>query len=183
MSKGIGYDLIYYKSDPSKGSTFWHRKPDREPTPLVREELGEVYPFCEHRPVVLKIHGTIDRQHEDHEDFVITEDDYIQFLAGEPLDNLLPKRLLAKLRKIHLLFLGYSLQDWNLRVFLQRLQRAPKEKYKCFAVSPSSAEAEKEFWQNHSVEIIEVDFATALPGLREAIRENKRRFQQRGEFN
>jgi len=70
------------------------------------------------------VHGTIDRANADRESFVITEDQYIEYLSEEPMEKLLPPRLLQKMReKHHLLFLGYSLHDWNFRVFLRRLKR------------------------------------------------------------
>ena len=52
---------------------------------------------------------------------VITEDDYLTFLAN--MDGILRREVL--LRK-HLatkvqLFVGYSIRDWNIRVFLNQL--------------------------------------------------------------
>ena len=37
------------------------------------------------------------------------------------MSALLPVGLAARLRRSHLLFVGYELEEWNLRVFLRRL--------------------------------------------------------------
>jgi hypothetical protein len=109
--------------------------------------------------VVLKIHGTVNRSDQEREGFVITEDQYIEYLAEEPLDNMLPPSILGKMRDMHhLLFLGYSLRDWNFRVFFRRLKRNRK-KFKAWAVllpaEGAERQAEIQFWMKNGVDIIE----------------------------
>ena len=48
--------------------------------------------------------------------FVITEDDYIDYLVTPELSAVVPVALAAKLRRSHFLFLGYEMADWNLRL-------------------------------------------------------------------
>jgi hypothetical protein len=105
------YDLVFYVPDDQPRGRFWHRTPGKPEAPIpVPNEYP--YVFFEQRPVVLKIHGTVDRADQAREGFVITEDQYIEYLAEEPLDNMLPPALLGKMRdQHHLLFLGYSLLD------------------------------------------------------------------------
>jgi hypothetical protein len=125
--------------------------------------------FFDKQPVVLKIHGSIDRSEEGRDGFVITEDDYIEYLAGEPLEKMLPDDILTKLRRNHLLFLGYSLRDWNLRVFLRRLKRNPRLAFKAWAVMPSVDSLEKEFWMRQDVEIIPVLLQQYLDALNKEV--------------
>src|SRR5205085_3034638 len=73
------------------------------------------------RAVILKIHGAVDRTNSDEDSFVITEDDYLDYLTRADISSLLPVSLAARLRKSHYLFLGYRLRDWNLPVILHRL--------------------------------------------------------------
>ena len=75
------------------------------------------------RTVIVKIHGAIDRLDNGEDSFVITEDDYIDFLTtGTEITDLLPTEVAARLNgKTHFLFLGYGLRDWNLRVILRRI--------------------------------------------------------------
>ena len=147
------FDLIFYDPDDQSRGRFWHKPPGRDPASIGSPNEYS-YPFFEQRAVVLKIHGTIDRSNEEHESFVITEDHYIEYLAEEPLERLLPPRLIRKLRTNHLLFLGYSLRDWNLRVFLRRLRRSPKTAYKSWAVLVHAEDAEQQFWLKNDVEIV-----------------------------
>jgi hypothetical protein len=162
---GGNYDLVFYVPDDQPRPRFWHRTPDQ---PAVAIENPNEYPyvFFERRPVVLKIHGTVDRTDPDREGFVITEDQYIEYLAEEPLENMLPPSLVRKMRdQHHLLFLGYSLRDWNFRVFFRRLKRNSR-KYKAWAVLLSSDEAEKKFWQKNDVDIVEQPLGDYLSDLK-----------------
>jgi SIR2-like domain len=147
------FDLVFYGLDDNLKGRFLHRKPDGR-TDAIEKSNEYPYPFFEQCPVVLKIHGTIDRVNEDRGDFVITEDHYIEYLAEEALERLLPPALLGKLRTNHLLFLGYSLRDWNTRVFLRRLKRHPKRAYKSWAVLLHADESEQQFWLKNNVEIV-----------------------------
>ncbi len=132
------------------------------------------YQFCESRPTILKIHGTIDRSTESGGSFVITEDHYIEYLAQQPLESLLPARLLLKMRANHLWFLGYSLRDWNFRVFLRKLKTMnPQENYRSWAVLLSSNEIETRFWFRNYVEIVEEPLSRYFNLLKERLGEQK----------
>jgi len=104
---------------------------------------------------------------------VITEDHYIEYLAEEALEKLLPNDFLIKLRSNHLLFLGYSLRDWNLRVFLRRLKRNPKQAYKAWAVLPYADAVEEQFWQRQEVGIIKVTLKTYIDSLEKELAARK----------
>ena len=54
------------------------------------------------------------------ESFVVTEDDYLDYLPERDLAAAIPVALAAHLRRSHFLFLGYAMQDWNLRLVLNR---------------------------------------------------------------
>lgn len=146
-------DVVFYDPD-AKPARFWHRKPDGTTT-KIDDPNNYDYSFFDTQPAVLKIHGTIDRASQ-HEGYVITEDHYIEYLAEEPLEKMLPNDFLTKLRSNHLLFLGYSLRDWNLRVFLRRLKRNARQAYKAWAVMPYVDAIEEQFWYRQQVGIIKV---------------------------
>ena len=64
----------------------------------------------ERRTIILKIHGQLDRAPErEWESFVVSEDDYIDYLAPPDLATVVPVGLAAKLRRSHFLFLGYAM--------------------------------------------------------------------------
>jgi len=148
-------DLVFYDPEnPDPGGAprgrFLHKRPGAEPEPIDRPNEYD-YPFFESRAVVLKIHGTVGRP------VVITEDHYIDYLADEAFAKL-PKRILLRLCNSHLLFLGYSLRDWNFRVFLRRIKRNSSQDFTSWAIVKNIDAEEPEFWRQRArVEIISRD--------------------------
>jgi len=104
------FDLVSYMAKGEDQGKFLHCPPDSE-AGLI--ELPNEYPkpSPEERTVILKIHGAVDRGNEEQDSYVITEDDYIDYLTRTDISKLVPVKLLAKLKKSHFLFLGYSLRD------------------------------------------------------------------------
>lgn len=69
-------------------------------------------------PVVYHLHG-----HTLPESLVLTEDDYLNFLASIARNpGLLPSRIQKALDLSTCLFIGYRLADWNFRVLFQGLK-------------------------------------------------------------
>jgi hypothetical protein len=112
----------------------------------------------EQRPVILKIHGAVDRviAHGEGDSYVITEDHYIDYLTRTDVSNLMPVTLLARMRRSHFLFLGYSLSDWNLRVILHRIWGERKLSWQSWAIRRHPAPIEEQFWDRRGVDIIKV---------------------------
>jgi hypothetical protein len=122
---GEPFDLVVYMAegmpDHRHAGQFCHQAPGEALIP-INNPKRYVKADPDLRTVVLKIHGFIDRRDEPPADsFVITEDHYISYLTRLDLDALVPVRVLARLKNCHLLFLGYSLGDWNLRAMLYQL--------------------------------------------------------------
>lgn len=122
--------------------------------------------------VLYKMHGTIPVEFEDEllDSVVLTETDYIDFIADGVLDAI-PSLITRRLRKSHFLFLGYSLQDWNFRVFLRRLQKRNLGDFgsKHWAILQNPDEVEKTFFDKRCVTVCEFDLAEFLPRLASAI--------------
>jgi hypothetical protein len=160
---GEAYDLVFYRPSRSRDDgppAFWHRRPDGR---LTRVEGANAYPyrFGRFRSTVLKIHGTIDQSSSKGDGFVITEDDYIEYLVRQPLETSLPQALLGQVQTAHLLFLGYSLRDWNFRVFLRRLWTDEVARHRAWAVmrfeSREEFDVESPFWRGNGVEVFSLD--------------------------
>lgn len=125
-------------------------------------------------PVLLyKIHGTAQAARGPNDlidSVVLTESDYIEFIEDERL-NKIPPAILKTLRESSLLFLGYSLEDWNFRVLIQRLQRIQQQKragtvrhWACRLMEKQD-EVEKTFWATRGVNLYSrplQDFLAAL---------------------
>ena len=108
----------------------------------------------EQRPVILRLHGAVDRaQARSAESFVISEDDHIAYLAETGLGGALPVTVAARLRRSHLLFLGYGILDWGLRVFLHRLWSDGQPDYRSWALQPFAGPVERAFWKRRGVEV------------------------------
>ena len=78
------------------------------------------------RTVIVRINGAIDDADIGYQwknNYVITEDHYIDYFGGRPAEEVVPMQILAKLRQSSCLFLGYALADWRLRVFLHWIWR------------------------------------------------------------
>src|SRR5205814_70374 len=95
------------------------------------------------RTVLLHLQGRIDRSSERAwESFAVTEDDFIHY--GD-VARRLPVSLAARLRRTHLLLLGYTLSTWTLRVVLERFWGSDPLPYRSWSVHPGPQPLEREF--------------------------------------
>jgi hypothetical protein len=125
----------------------------------------------EQRAVILKLHGQVDRTLErEHESFVVTEDDYIGYLARTEIVSAVPVALAARLRRSHFLFLGYDPRDWSSRVILDRLWGERPLAYRCWAVTSELDPIEEEFWRYRDVDVVRAPFDEYVAALGEHAR-------------
>jgi hypothetical protein len=122
------------------------------------------------RSVLFKIHGHIDRRRGSDDTFVITEEDYVSFLgrmgSGE---SVIPAELVTMMQKRTLLFLGYSLRDWNFRVLLDRMKNSSLQPRRSYAVCHDIDPAESELWGARKVAVFETDLNEFVPRLDAAL--------------
>jgi hypothetical protein len=151
---GEPYDLVWYMADGEQKGFFWQWPNDGEPQPIL--DPGTCVELStERRTVILKIHGTIDRQERERDSYVITEDHYIDYLTRTETSRV-PVKLAETLKWTHLLFLGYSLSDWNLRVFMHRIWEEQKLRFDSWSIQADAAEIDKRFWERRGVEILNI---------------------------
>jgi DNA-binding SARP family transcriptional activator len=149
---GEPFDVVSYISLGRDRGKFLHRSAEGDERVIQLPNAYAEVPL-ERRPVILKIHGEVDRgPARAAESFVVSEDDHIAYLAETGLGGVLPVTLAARLRRSHFLFLGYGLLDWSLRVFLHRLWSDGQVDYRSWAVQPSAGPVEREFWKRRGVE-------------------------------
>jgi SIR2-like domain len=106
----------------------------------------------EKNPVVFHLHG-----HESvDQSLVLTEDDYLDFLISISKDqDLIPSRIQRAFSGTSLLFLGYSLSDWDFRVLYRSLvfylERACKRTHVSVQIVPDeiASEEQKEQVRNY----------------------------------
>jgi hypothetical protein len=107
--------LVSRYRDPKREFCRWNDLIREEPT-LFEKEPG--YEPTVARPLVYYLHG-----HTDPNSVVLTEDDYLTFLAAMQDPKLLPDVVRRAIASSSLLFIGYRMADWNIRVLLQGLRR------------------------------------------------------------
>lgn len=162
------FELFWYRapSQQARGMLV-HKPPDSEPRQI--ERANEYHLSVEDRTVVLKIHGAVSRDEEGHDSYVISEDDYIRFLAETSLGELIPATLLATLLNSHILFLGYSLRDWNLRVILQQIAAHRDRTLDSWAVQREVEDIDRMLWERRLVSLHEVPLETYVAELAKRI--------------
>jgi len=155
------YDVVWYIADGKSKGRFWHRPPGAEPV-LIKQPRRYTGLALDERTVVLKIHGAVDRGNPDRDSYVITEDHYIEYLTKTDVGSLIPAELLAKLLRSRFLFLGYRLQDWNLRVILHRIWGEQALSYVSWAIQLNPEPIERELWGRRDVEVYDVPLKTYI---------------------
>jgi DNA-binding SARP family transcriptional activator len=155
---GEELDIVaYVASGPHRGR-FWHRPPGQAPRPIDVPNTYATELSLEQRTILLKLHGAVDPLPErEWESFVITEDDYIDYLGRSELTAVVPVALAAKLRRSHFLFLGYEMADWNLRLILNRVWGERPVAYRSWAVQRSPSALAQAFWRRYDVTPLDVE--------------------------
>lgn len=167
---GVPYHLVTYEADGPHKGLFLHRSPAGAEEWIERPNEYKGL-FADEQPIVLKIHGTVDRLRGERDSYVITEDHYIEYLTRTDAAALIPAPLPALLKNCHLLFLGYGLKDWNLRVILHRLWGDRKLSWKSWAVQLRADPLDCEFWSRRDVEILDCPLGEYIAALEERMRD------------
>lgn len=114
--------------------------------------------------VIYKMHGTVDRDQNKWDSYVITEDDYIDFLKRMANETAVPGTFEKHFHNRHFLFLGYGLGDWNLRVILRKLNE--KSRRKSWAIQFQPSPLETALWENRNVDIYDMGINEFVKELR-----------------
>jgi hypothetical protein len=165
------YDLTVYMATGEHRGKFLHIPYDLEARVINTPNTYVEFPIDEFndldRTVIVKIHGAVDNTtglYPWRENYVITEDNYIDYLSRSPVEDLIPLQILDKLRESHFLFLGYAMRDWGLRVILQRIwgqQRLDRS----WAIQRDSTDLDREFWNEFGVDLYSTSLAAYVQAL------------------
>ena len=177
ISRGIPFDFLTYDVPDQSGDPrleSFRYDPQVAKDDVARIPFGEV--GTEKRVCVIKIHGSasIRQRDSDPPPFVITEDDYIAYLASVRWDDFFPTGIRSHLSRCHYLFLGHSLTDWNLRVMLQQITRKGwrgRTDYKIWVVKKHVEDFERKWASSalNSGELIEANLSDFVPRLEEKV--------------
>lgn len=107
--------------------------------------------------VLHKMHGSID----DPQSIIITESDYIQYLTNlNDLDRGMPSYFRNWIPQFTLLFLGYSLGDWNFRVIWEGVlanYAVRNVKIESYALVKNPSNFQIKYWARRNVSILDQD--------------------------
>jgi hypothetical protein len=122
------------------------------------------------RTIIVKVHGGADGREggvEWRNNYVVTEDHYIDYLSTHNVQDHLPIQILDKLTGSRCLFLGYVLRNWNTRVFLRRIWKGMPISESSWSIEQDPDTLEKASWSviGH-VELL----AAGLPAYVNALR-------------
>ncbi len=129
------------------------------------------------RTVIVRINGAVDNLRAGYpwkKNYVITEDHYINYLAGRPAEEVVPAQILAKLRQASCLFLGYAIADWRLRVFLNWIWPGERPSGAIhWAVDSHPGQLEQRFWRRSDVVLYRSRLTDYLRGFDEFLAKNR----------
>jgi hypothetical protein len=166
QAAGKPYDLVVHPADRKDiaNAVLWWRHGETEPVPIAPNELDI---DLARTTTIYKMHGTVGRDTGTWDNFVITEEDYVEFLSRMTANTAVPSLFYEYFRERSFLFLGYSLSDWNLRVILKNLSKllSPKrgvgtnrdeDILPSWAIQLHPSELERTLWKNRQVSIFDL---------------------------
>ncbi|HEY1565065.1 MAG TPA: AfsR/SARP family transcriptional regulator [Gaiellaceae bacterium] len=161
------YDTVCYLASGDMRGSFCHILPDGAANVIERPNAYTTGLDLDERTVLLHLQGRVDQTAgRAWESFAVTEDDFINY--GN-VARRLPVSLAARLRRTHLLLLGYTLSTWTLRVVLERLWGSEPLPYRSWAVHAGPQPLEREFWRRRDVEMVDMAPAAYVAELEKAL--------------
>jgi hypothetical protein len=167
------YDLLIYpadRKDIANAILWW---PHGAPEPVAKKP-NELDIDLEATTVIYKMHGSVVRERDQWDSFVITEEDYIEFLSRMTTNTAVPSFLYPYFRERSFLFLGYSLRDWNLRVVLRNLSKHlasrnsdDEDEIPSWAIQLRPSPLEQRLWLKKNVNIFDMPLDEFMQRMRE----------------
>jgi NAD-dependent SIR2 family protein deacetylase len=167
--KNTPYTLVVHPVHQTGGDCVYVRAPGandfKEEDPrTVMLELGQ-------SSIVYKMHGSYALDAGIKDNYLITEEDYVEFLAR--MDVMVPHCFQETFRKSKFLFLGYGLGDWNFRLMLhnirQRSMRANQggeARSRHWAIQYHPSQMDKAIWISRGINVYDILLSDFVEGLR-----------------
>jgi hypothetical protein len=170
------YDLVVHPADRKDyaNSVLWWPHGAQAPQPVDPGELDRNIDLST-TTVIYKMHGSVVATGSEWDSFVITEEDYVDFLSRMSANQAVPAMFYSHCRERSFLFLGYSLRDWNLRVILKNLNKAfarhaagdDEDRVPSWAIQSKPTELECRLWEKRNVNIFDLDIDRFVERMRE----------------
>ena len=166
---GEPVEVVTYLAETDHRGKFLHRVWDSGETVVIHSPNDYTGLDLDRRPAILKIHGTVDRGDPSADSYVITEDDYLDYVSYTDISGFVPAPLAVALQRSHFLFLGYRLQDWNLRFTLHRIWGRQSHRYTSWSVQRHVSELDRRFCEQRRIEVIEMRLEDYTARLEDAL--------------
>lgn len=178
------YDLAVYMAGGDHAGKFLHVPYDGDEGIPVTDVKGysdfPIDPVTDEidRTVIVKVHGALrtwpvegmpDVVRLASEECVLTEDNYINYLSTSPVEEVIPSAIFNKLMRSHILFLGYSVRDWSLRVLLHRMWKAQRLPSKSWAVHSEPETLDEDIWTLYGVHLRQAPLTGYVQALAEQL--------------
>ena len=171
-AKGEPYDLAVFLVEGDNKGKFVHIPWKGDPQLVTDPRRYRDFPIdgddeLEHT-LIVRICGAEDGgegQYRWERNFLLTEDQYIDYLVADQVASVLPHQILNKLTGSHCLFLGYRIREWTPRVFLKRVWRAGRVEDVSWAIERAPDRLEERLWKSLNVELAMLspdDYASQL---------------------
>jgi hypothetical protein len=179
---GKPFDLVIHPTDRKDfaASVLWWQHGAAEPEKVPPQSLNI---DLEKKTVIYKMHGSVDRQLDKWHSYVVSEEDYIDFLSRMTNQTAVPPPFVRYFTPRQFLFLGYSLSDWNFRVVLRNLEtsvpgqaagagdEAADDELRSWAIQYQPSKLEQKLWDRRRVNIYNCDVNEFARQLRQAVHE------------
>jgi len=169
--RGVRYHLVVHLTDRTDKPGFVQWWMPGSDSPNEDHTPGNLPLSLERGSIIYKMHGNVHPKNDRWDSFVISEDDYVDFLSrmGGAVQSAIPALLMEEFRARRFLFLGYGLNDWNFRVMLKNLfggANAGREPKRSWAIQYKPNELEKRLWTKKNVNIYDLEIDAFVASAR-----------------
>lgn len=165
----VPHDVVTHICDQPK--VFWHKHREQDGK-WIDTDPEESFPNeldldLQSVSTIYKMHGTVDKRKSSRDQYVIADDDYIDFLTRMTKSTAIPSVIAEVFEQRHFLFLGYGLKDWTVRVVLNRIQSdfSGQSSFTSWAIQYQPSRFEYKFWIKRNVEVFDVDLKDFVRNL------------------
>ena len=113
-----------------------------------------------------KLHGCVTDINDDNVPLILTPDQYVTHRKGR---SRLFERIQDLAREFPFVFVGHSLNDFDLRAILLELAQLGEAKPRSYLIAPNFGSAEERFWGNRRISCIKCTFENFLKHVNETI--------------
>lgn len=156
------FHLVVQTLGPGRKHRAWVREAGAD----VGADVNEVKLDMKSATTIYKLHGSA--VPAPAEDYLISEDDYLRFMQRMMANKAIPVTFTNQMRSKPFLFIGYSLDDWNLRLLLYQFKDYIEKSeiaMASWAIMHKVNDVDRRLWTARGVELFEVAINEFVAGM------------------